>query len=240
MHKARKAIIMAAGFGSRLQPLTLTTPKPLIKVNGVAMIESVITNLLENDVTEIYTVVGYLKEKFTYLSEKYPQVSLITNPYFDQANNISSLYVARQTLDDNVIILDGDQIIHNSDILGLEFDQSGYLCSYVADSDEWVLKLDDENQVVTCQRDGGHDGWRLYSVSYWTQADAQKLAQRVSAEFDAGNLDVYWDDVAMFLHADEFKLRGFKIATTSLQEIDNLDELVQADAYYESVIADEK
>lgn len=67
MHKVKKAIIMAAGFGSRLQPLTLTTPKPLIKVNGVRMIESVITGLEANGITEIYIVVGYLKEKFLFL-----------------------------------------------------------------------------------------------------------------------------------------------------------------------------
>ena len=66
-HKAERAIIMAAGKGKRMQPLTLETPKPLIKVNGVRMIDTIIRGLHANGITEIYVVVGYLKEKFSEL-----------------------------------------------------------------------------------------------------------------------------------------------------------------------------
>ena len=57
-HKAERAIIMAAGKGKRMQPLTLETPKPLIKVNGVRMIDTIIRGLHANGITEIYVVVG--------------------------------------------------------------------------------------------------------------------------------------------------------------------------------------
>ena len=62
MHKAKRAIIMAAGIGKRMQPVSLHTPKPLIKVNGVRMIDTVISGFHQNGITEIYVVVGYLKE----------------------------------------------------------------------------------------------------------------------------------------------------------------------------------
>ena len=64
MHKVKRAIIMAAGIGKRMQPVSLHTPKPLIKVNGVRMIDTVISGLHQNGITEIYIVVGYLKEGY--------------------------------------------------------------------------------------------------------------------------------------------------------------------------------
>ena len=239
MHKVKKAIIMAAGFGSRLQPLTLTTPKPLIKVNGVRMIESVITGLEANGITEIYIVVGYLKEKFLFLKEKYSDITLIENPYYDVANNISSLYVARDVLNDDLIILDGDQIIENQEILQRNFCQSGYLCSYAKKTDEWLLTLDNDNQVIKCKRNGGLAGWRLYSISYWTKDDALRLRTQLIEEFIQNKVtDVYWDDIAMFLHPKDYNLCGIKIKETDLKEIDTYLELTKEDNHYEMKVSE--
>ena len=106
----KRAIIMAAGKGTRMRPITNTIPKPLVKVNGKRMIDTVIEALHEQGIHEIYVVVGYLKEKFAELKADYPEINIVENPYFDVANNISSLYVVRDHLEE-VIILDGDQLI---------------------------------------------------------------------------------------------------------------------------------
>ena len=103
-----------------MRPVTLTTPKPLIRVKGVRMIDTVIQALHENGIYEIYVVVGYRKEQFACLTAEYKGVTLIENPYWDSCNNIASLYVAREQLE-NAMILDGDQIIYKKEILAPEF-----------------------------------------------------------------------------------------------------------------------
>ena len=233
MPRVRRAIIMAAGIGKRMQPLTLQKPKPLIAVNGKVMIESIIEGLKQNGINEIHIVVGYLKEQFRYLTEKYDDVDLIENPYYDTCNNISSLYVAREYLGD-CIILDGDQIINNTDILKPEFERSGYNAVYVTEpTNEWLMTVNDNGIVTSCSRTGGLVGWQLYSVSRWTAEDGRKLRKQLETEFEGGNTQIYWDDVAMFCHFDEYALGIFKMNAGDIVEIDSLDELIEIDSTYE-------
>lgn len=224
---------MAAGYGTRLRPITLSTPKPLIKVNGIRMIESVIEALLKNNIREIYVVTGYLAEKFDFLEEKYPEVTLIYNPYYSKYNNISSLYVARDHLKD-VIILDGDQIIKNDKILDPNFEKSGYNCVWSEGyTDEWLLKVE-KNTIVSCSRNGGEKGWRLYSISRWNQEDGQKLKVDLEYQFEVEkNYDIYWDDVALFCSPQNYDLGIREMNLDDVIEIDTIDELRLVDKSYD-------
>lgn len=234
MHQASRAIIMAAGVGERMRPITETVPKPLVRVNGRRMIDTVIEGLRANGITEIYVVVGHLKEQFESLKEQYPGVELIENPYYRSCNNISSLYVAREHLED-CMILDGDQIIYNKKILDPFFVRSGYNAVWTDDpTREWLMTVED-GVVTACSRTGGSHGWQLYSISRWSAEDGARLRGHLELEFEVrGNRQIYWDDVALFCHPQEYELGIYPMQKSDIIEIDSYEELLEADETYRS------
>lgn len=237
MATVKRAIIMAAGMGNRMHPVTLTTPKPLVKVNGCRMIDTVIMGLHENGIKDIYIVIGYLKEQFKSLEQEYPGVKLIENPYYRNCNNISSLYVARDYIE-NSIILDGDQIIYNPSILEPEFKYSGYNSVWIEEgTDEWLQTVDENGIVISCSRTGGRKGWQLFSISRWNAQDGRKLKKHLEIEFEEKkNREIYWDDVALFCYPDDYKLKIHPMKKEDLREVDNLRELTALDSSYQKIM----
>lgn len=232
MHKAKRAVIMAAGVGKRMHPITLQTPKPMVSVNGKRMIDTVIDGLHHNGIREIYVVAGYLKERFAELKEKYPQIKIIENPFYASCNNISSLYTAREYIPES-IILDGDQMVYHPEILKPEFERSGYCCRWVENgTKEWLLQT--EGGIVTsCSRTGGRKGWQLYSVSFWSAEDGMRLRGHLEREFmEKKHRDLYWDDVALFCYPGEYQLGIREIKAGDLVEIDSIEELAALDKRY--------
>ena len=227
------AVIMAEGLGKRMHPVTLTTPKPLIKVKGKRMIDTIVEALHKNGINEIYVVAGYKIEQFYQWAKNKEGIKIIENNLYDKCNNISSLYAARNYIE-NAIILDGDQIIYNPEILNPEVTKSGYSCIWTDDeTDEWLLTVDDKNKVVSCSRRGGKNGWQLFSISRWTKEDGQKLKGFLEEEFEVkNNQQIYWDDVALFCHPENFELTVYPIKKGDIVEIDNFTELCEIDESY--------
>lgn len=240
MNKVERAVILAAGYGNRMKPVTLETPKPLVKVNGVRMIDTAIEALYYNGIYEIYVVVGYLKEQFYEWKKKYPEITLIENPFSESCNNISSLYVAKEYLE-NAVIMDGDQIISNKEVLKPMFEHSGYNSVWVDTfTDEWLQTV--RNGIVTsCSRNGGERGWRLYSISRWTSEDGRRLKQHLEREFEEKkNRQIYWDDIALFCYPQEYRLGIYPMKMGDVTEIDSIDELVEIDPDYRKYVEGNK
>lgn len=97
-YRVKRAVLIAAGFGERLMPITLNTPKPLVRVRGERIIDSLLDALGAAEIEEVYIVRGYLKEQFDQLLHKYPNIAFIDNDQYNEANNISSIVAARDKL----------------------------------------------------------------------------------------------------------------------------------------------
>ena len=115
-YRVKRAVLIAAGFGSRLVPITLNTPKPLIRVQGQRIIDSLLDAVFAAGIEEVYVVRGYLAEQFDQLLYKYPHVKFIENPFYNEANNISSAVAAKDLLQ-NAYVFESDLLLYNPKLI---------------------------------------------------------------------------------------------------------------------------
>jgi CTP:phosphocholine cytidylyltransferase-like protein len=222
------AILMAAGMGTRMRPLTEDTPKPLIKVNGTAMIETVIACLRKRGIEEIYIVTGYLGGQFESLKEKYPGITLIENPVYDTHNNISSVYAACDILgESDTFICEADLYISDPNLLCAKLEGSCYFGRMVeGHSDDWVFDLG-EDGFITRVGKGGDDCYNMVGISYFKKEDALILKEAIKAAYGKpGNEQLFWDDVAD-ANLDRLKLGIHPVEEGQIAEIDTCEELRQ-------------
>ncbi|MBO6146594.1 MAG: NTP transferase domain-containing protein [Lachnospiraceae bacterium] len=220
------AILMAAGLGTRMRPLTEHTPKPLIKVNGTAMIETVIACLNERGVEDIHIVTGYLGEQFRSLQEKYPGIDLIDNPVYDTHNNISSVYAAADILgESDIFICEADLYIPDRCLLQTGLESSCYFGRMEKGySDDWVFDVG-EDGLITRVGKGGEDRYNMVGISYFRQEDAAILKEEIIKAYETpGNEQLFWDEV-VDANLDRLSLTVHPVKEGQIVEIDTCEEL---------------
>ena len=232
-YKTRRAIFIAAGFGSRLRPVTLETAKPLVKVNGTRIIDTLIDGVMAAGIEEIYVVCGYLGEQFAQLKEKYPNITLVTNHMYTQANNISSVLLTREHLE-NAYVLEADLLLHNPAIFDRYLYHSSYLGIPVKETDDWYFKTNDEG--VICELGiGSTDCYRMLGISYWDARDGATLPAHIEATFNMpGGKDEDWCYVPLVSFKDHYHVHVRECAMDDIEEIDTFEELCAIDPMYNS------
>lgn len=231
-YRAKRAVFIAAGFGSRMVPVTLNTPKPLVRVNGKRIIDSLIDAVLAADIKEIYIVRGYLGEQFDQLLYKYPMIKFLENPDYNESNNISSALCARHLLS-NAYVLEADLLLKNPAIIRKYNYHSNYLSIPMERSDDWCFTVKDN--VITSMVVGGMNCYQVVGISYWNGEDGAKLAEHIKLAYEMpGGKERFWDSVALSAFADEYKIRVRECKSEDVVEIDTFRELKALDPAYDA------
>lgn len=232
-YRAKRAIFIAAGFGTRLVPITFNTPKPLVRVHGVRIIDRLIDACLEAGINEIYIVRGYLGELFDQLLYKYPMVKFLENPVYNEANNISSSLVARYMLS-NAYVFEADLLISNPKIICKYHYKSDFLAIKKERSDDWCFRV--KNGVILEEKVGGEgdDIWQMVGISYWNEEDGHKLSQDIQDVYASpGGKERYWEQVPLVYRKEHYTVEVRPCLDEDIVEIDTFKELKTIDKTYD-------
>ena len=231
-YRVKKAIFIAAGFGKRLIPITLNTPKPLVRVHGIRIIDRLVDACLSVGISEIYIVRGYLGELFDQLLYKYPMIKFLENPVYNEANNISSSLVARHLLS-NAYVFEADLLISNPNIIKKYHYSSDFLAIKKNKSDDWCFKV--KNGIIVEEKVGGEgdDIWQMVGISYWNENDGKKLSQDIVDVYKSlGGKEKYWEQVPLVHRKENYAVEVKECFDEDIVEIDTFDELKAIDGIY--------
>lgn len=231
--RVRRAIFIAAGFGSRMVPITFNTPKPLVRVHGVRIIDHLIDACLAAGIQEIYIVRGYLAEQFDQLLYKYPMIHFLENPAYNEANNISSALVARYLLS-NAYVFEADLLLSNPAIIQKYHYVSNFLAIRKDRTDDWCFRVKDG--IITEEKVGGEgdDNWQMVGISYWDYADGRKLAKDIPDVYASpGGKERYWEQVPLVYARDHYSVEVRECFDSDIVEIDTFRELKAIDKTYD-------
>ena len=228
-HKVDKAIIFACGMGVRLAPLTFDTPKSFIKIKGERMIERQIEQLLEAGINDITIMVGYMKEKFDYLIDKYG-VKLIYNREYKNKNTLSTFYHAREIMrNKNVYVCVSD--VYISENIYHKYEIEPYYIGSLADDlkNEWRYITNSKNKINAVEI-GGYNDFYLVGPCFLTKEFLDKLIPMIEEYYNKTSTDnYYWEDVLVRNFDKLPDIYLHKLDKGVIFEFDNLEDIHRFD-----------
>lgn len=230
-YRVKRAIFLAAGFGSRMVPITLNTPKPLVLVKGKRIIETLLDAVVKAEIPEIVIVTGYLGEQFEVLLKKYPNIKIIENKLYNEANNISSAFLIKDQLK-NSYVLESDLVLYNPNLIRKYEYQSNFLGKYVDVTDDWCFES--KNGVITKQKIGGYNCFQMYGISYYNAKDGEQLSKDIEKIYNMpGGKEKYWDQIPLDVCKQNYKIYVRECFENDIIEIDTFNELKKIDPIYD-------
>lgn len=230
-YRVKRAIFLAAGFGSRLVPITLNTPKPMVLVNGKRIIETLLDAVVKAEIEEIYIITGYLSEQFEILKKKYSQIKFVENNMYNEANNISSAYLVRNLIK-NAYVLESDLYLYNPKLIRKYEYHSNFLGYYVDRSDDWCIEV--KNGIITKEKVGGINCYQMVGISYYDENDGQSIEKDMEEVFNSpGGKEKYWEQVILDICKKNYNIYLRECQKEDIIEIDTFNELKAIDKTYD-------
>lgn len=231
-YRVRKAVVMAAGFGSRMMPATSDRPKPLVTVNGIRILDTLLDAFVRVGIEDITIVRGYKKERFDELLRKYPFLKLVDNDEYDKTNNISSAIAVLDAID-NCYLCEADLYITNPDIITKYQYTSNILGAYSLETDDWSFRQDEKGCIIDYQK-GNTFCYNYYGISYWTKEDSAKLRADFAHVYNnvEDGKDYFWEFIPLVLMKENYHVEIRHCNKSDIMEIDNYYELAQLDLSY--------
>lgn len=222
-YKPKNAIILAAGFGMRMVPINLSSPKALLEIKGECLIERTIRQLHEADIKDITVVVGFMKEAFEYLIDDY-DVKLVVNNEYNIKNNLSSLNLVRDRID-NTYIIPSDVWFSENPFRKNEL----YSWYMVSDKmcEESTIRINRKGELVSIPAQ--ESGNRMIGLSYLSGEEANVLKENLSRysmmeEYD----DSFWEDA--LLEGNRMIVLSKEVEDDKAVEINTYEQLREIDS----------
>lgn len=228
----KNAIILAAGKSNKFAPFTYERPKGMFRIKGEILIERQIEQLRAAGVTEIYVVVGYMKEKFFYLEKKYPGLHLVINNDFGIKGNLYSLFTAREYLGNTFICCADHYFIDNPFFDDNGMNHSYRACMYISGKfHEFAVSVSDAN-VITDMFVGGSDSYAMVGHAYVNKNFSGILCDLMEKEInDFGVAAMFWEEFYC-KHIRELTFYIKKFEKGTILEFESIEDLREFDSEF--------
>lgn len=218
----KNAVILAAGFGMRMVPINTQSPKALLEVNGETIIERTIKQLHEIGITEIYVVVGFMKEQLEYLIDKYG-VELVVNEHYAEKNNLHSLCLVADHIS-NTYIIPCDIWCRANPYSRNEL-YSWYLVKDLVD-DESMVRVNRKMELAVTT--DGQSGNMMVGISYLAEPQASIVRDRLKAfDKDKRYEKSFWEEA--LIDKDRMIVYAKVVHSTDTVEINTFEQLRELD-----------
>ena len=219
-HHPQNAVILAAGYGMRMVPINTEEPKGLLEVKGETLIERLIKQLHEVGVQDIKVVVGFMKEHYEFLIDKY-NVKLVVNSHYKDWNNIYSLFLVKDDISDTYV-LPCDVWFEKNPFSTVE-DESWYLFGEeLVPGSNWQVK---NNEKV---RFNSSKGNKMIGLAYLNEMQGKNISKLLEKSIEEKQYTSFWEDVLE--NKKNFLLKGKLISDNSHAEINSYEQLLELDS----------
>ena len=219
----KNAIILAAGFGMRMVPINLSTPKAFLEVDGEPLIERIIKQLHEVGITDITIVVGFMKETFDYLIDDYG-VELVVNSEYGSKNNLSSLSLVADRIS-NTYIVPSDIWCDRNPFDSHEL-YSWYMVSDLVDNDSDV-RVNRKMELVKVPDNAG--GNSMIGIAYILEEDAKEIRNNIRKAAASGKYDDEFWEIALYKN-DRMIIPAKVVHALNVVEINTYEQLRELDS----------